>query len=644
MSKVLWEPSHDRMKKTAMHRFMHQQGFKNYDDLYQWSITKRPLFWEELAKFCDVNFFKKQNSTLAIGESMTKDRWFDGAELNFAQHLLRYSGTRPAIIFIGENAKRQVVSFDELRFQVASVAHFLKKTGLKKGDCVAAFLPNCPEAIIAMLACSSLGIIWTSCSPDFGVEGVVDRFGQIKPKLFIYSDGYYYNGKVYDSLKTAGQISNEISSIKHEIVIPFIDKEYTNDRATLETCWLDIIENDVDLHFESLPFDHPLYILYSSGTTGSPKCIVHGAGGTLLQHLKEHILHYDIGKDDRLFYFTTCGWMMWNWMVSGLATGSTLVIYDGSPFYNDGSILWDLAESENVTVFGVSAKYLSAQEKASIKPRLTHDLSSIKTILSTGSPLAPESFDYVYNDIKSDIQLSSVSGGTDIISCFVSGNPILPVIRGELQCMGLGMAVEVFDDNGNSITEKDGELVCTESFPSMPIYFWNDPDNHLYQNAYFTKYKGIWCQGDFAVITKSKGMIIHGRSDTVLNPGGVRIGTADIYSQVEKFDQVLESIVIGQNWNYDVRIILFVVLRENVILDDSLKSSIRALIKTNTSPKHVPSKIIQVDEIPRTRSGKIVELAVKKTVEGHDVENTAAIANPECLVKFRNIPELRSDI
>ena len=340
MSKVLWEPSHDRKKKTAMYRFMRQQGFKNYDDLYQWSITKRSLFWEELAKFCDVNFLKKQNSTLVAGESMTKDCWFDGAELNFAQHLLKYSGTRPAIIFIGENAKRQVVSFDELRIQVASVAHFLKKTGLKKGDCVAAFLPNCPEAIIAMLACSSLGIIWTSCSPDFGVEGVVDRFGQIKPKLFIYSDGYYYNGKVYDSLKIAGQISNKISSIKHEIVIPFIDKEYTNDRASLETCWLDIIENDVDLYFESLPFDHPLYILYSSGTTGSPKCIVHGAGGTLLQHLKEHILHYDIGKDDRLFYFTTCGWMMWNWMVSGLATGSTLVIYDGSPFYNDGSILW----------------------------------------------------------------------------------------------------------------------------------------------------------------------------------------------------------------------------------------------------------------------------------------------------------------
>ena len=416
--------------------------------------------------------------------------------------------------------------------------------------------------------------------------------------------------------------------------------KYENRNNTIY--WSDLIKEKVPLEFASLSFNHPLYILFSSGTTGLPKCIVHGAGGTLIQHMKEHILHYDIGIKDRLFYFTTCGWMMWNWMVTGLATGSTLVIYDGSPFYNNGEILWDLVKSEKISVFGVSAKYISAQEKAEIIPKNIADLSSIRTILSTGSPLAPESFDYVYRDIKSNIQLSSVSGGTDIISCFVSGNPILPVRRGELQCLALGMAVEIYDEKGGSIIEENGELVCTKSFPSMPIYFWNDTKNKKYHAAYFERYNKIWCQGDFAMITKSRGMVIHGRSDTVLNPGGVRIGTADIYSQVEKFDQVIESIVIGQNWDYDVRIILFLVLRDDEVLTKDLKDKICDVIRENTTLKHVPSKIIQVKEIPRTRSGKIVELAVKKAVQGEVVDNTSAIANPECLEYFKNLTELEN--
>ena len=621
---------------------MRLQGFENYHELYDWSINQRSLFWEAIVDFCDIQFSKKPEINLIEGVDMVSDVWFPDAKLNFAEHLLKYKGSRAAIIFRGEENQRKEISFDQLRLQVASVAYHLKAIGLRKNDCVAAFLPNCPEAIIAMLACSSIGIIWSSCSPDFGVEGVVDRFGQIKPKLFFAVDGYLYNGKKIDTTSTVTNIVDQIPSIKDTIIIPFLDELPKHENKNNTINWSDLIKEKVPLEFASLSFNHPLYILFSSGTTGLPKCIVHGAGGTLIQHMKEHILHYDIGIKDRLFYFTTCGWMMWNWMVTGLATGSTLVIYDGSPFYNNGEILWDLVKSEKISVFGVSAKYISAQEKAEIIPKNIADLSSIRTILSTGSPLAPESFDYVYRDIKSNIQLSSVSGGTDIISCFVSGNPILPVRRGELQCLALGMAVEIYDEKGGSIIEENGELVCTKSFPSMPIYFWNDTKNKKYHAAYFERYNKIWCQGDFAMITKSRGMVIHGRSDTVLNPGGVRIGTADIYSQVEKFDQVIESIVIGQNWDYDVRIILFLVLRDDEVLTKDLKDKICDVIRENTTPKHVPSKIIQVKEIPRTRSGKIVELAVKKAVQGEVVDNTSAIANPECLEYFKNLTELEN--
>ena len=641
MNDIVWQASKERIQRSAMYRFMKLQGFSEYNDLYQWSINDRESFWEALSIFCNVKFSSEPKDILRAGKSMIEDKWFQGAKLNFAEHLLRYKGNRAAIIFKGEQGRREEISFDELKFQVASVASQLRKLGLKENDCVAAFLPNCPEAIIAMLACSSMGIIWSSCSPDFGLEGVVERFGQINPKLLISCDGYFYNGKEINTTQVTKNIISQIGSIENTIMVQFLETDSKNILKNT-ICWSNLVKDKVEIKFEALPFDHPLYILYSSGTTGSPKCIVHGAGGTLLQHLKEHILHYDINEKDRLFYFTTCGWMMWNWMVSGLSTGATLVIYDGSPFYDNGNILWDLAESEKITVFGVSAKYLSAQEKAGVKPEKNYDLSSIETVLSTGSPLAPESFDYVYREIKNDAQLSSVSGGTDIISCFVSGNPILPVRRGELQCLGLGMAVEIFDDDGLSITQKNGELVCTKSFPSMPIYFWKDPDKLKYNSAYFEKFPNVWCQGDFAVITESMGMVIFGRSDTVLNPGGVRIGTADIYSQVEKFEQIVESIVIGQSWDYDIRIILFVVMRDGVPLNENLKDSICKIIRENTTPRHVPKKIIEVQEIPRTRSGKIVELAVKKTVEGQKIENTSAIANPECLKQYMDIPELRN--
>jgi acetoacetyl-CoA synthetase len=640
---VIWSPGKDRLQNSAMFRFMTEQGFDSYEDLYQWSITNLADYWEAQCRFSDVKFSKPALSTFEQPGDMTTAKWFSGAELSFPEHLLRYSGSRAAIIFRGENGDRSEISFDELKDQVAAAAAGLRSAGVVKGDRVAAFLPNCPEAIIAMLGATSIGAIWSSCSPDFGINGVVDRFGQIAPKVLICADGYFYNGKRFDSLQAVHGVLEKISSIEKTIVVPFTgDAVELNDVANA-VMWQDFVEEGAELDCVPMEFDHPLYIMYSSGTTGVPKCIVHGVGGTLLQHLKEYMLHCDIGPEDRLFFFTTCGWMMWNWLVSGLASGATIVLFDGSPFYDDGRVLWKMAEEEKLTVFGSGAKYMSSLEKAGVRPADEFDLNSLKSVLTTGSPLAPESFDFIYDAIAPDIQLASISGGTDIISCFAGGNPLFPVRRGELQCLALGMAVEIYTDEGESVIGQNGELVCTKAFPSMPVCFWQDEGDKKYHAAYFEKFPGIWAHGDYAEITAHGGMVIHGRSDAVLNPGGVRIGTAEIYRQVERLDEVLESIAIGQNWEDDVRVVLFVVLREGVTLDDALKAKIRKMIRDNTTPRHVPAKIISVAEIPRTISGKIVEIAVRSVVHGETVKNTDALANPQALEYFRDLPELAAE-
>jgi acetoacetyl-CoA synthetase len=638
---ILWSPKERRVQVSAMYRFMRAQGFDNYDELYDWSIEDSPAFWEALCEFCDVRFDKPATRTLARPDNIMDAGWFEGSELNYAAHLLRHSGKRPAIIYCGENGARRQLSFDELRDAVAAIAAGLRESGVEMGDRVGGFLPNCPEAVIAMLATTSIGATWSSCSPDFGTNGVVDRFGQIEPKVLFATDGYYYNGKRIDSLPVVAGIVERIPSIRHAVIAPFLGDGSL--AGTNFIAWDDFAVAASPLTFEPVAFNHPLYIMYSSGTTGVPKCIVHGHGGSLLQHLKEHVLHTDVSEQDRLFYFTTCGWMMWNWLVTGLASGATLMLFDGSPFFDDGHGLWRFAENEEITVFGTSAKYLSALEKAGIRPADDHHLPRLRAILSTGSPLAPESFDYVYDAIGKDLQLASIAGGTDLLSCFAIGNPILPVRRGELQCRGLGMAVQIFDDSGNAVVGQHGELVCTQPFPSAPVCFWNDPDGSRYRSAYFERFPGIWAHGDFAELTDSGGLIIHGRSDAVLNPGGVRIGTAEIYRQVEKLDEILESIAIGQNWDDDVRVVLFVVLRPGLVLDDELQNRIRRVIRDNTTPRHVPAKIVAVEEIPRTKSGKIVELAVRSVVHGEAVKNTEALANPEALEHFADVPELRTE-
>ncbi|HSC05374.1 MAG TPA: acetoacetate--CoA ligase, partial [Steroidobacteraceae bacterium] len=504
------------------------------------------------------------------------------------------------------------------------------------------YLPNLPETVIAMLATASIGASWTSCSPDFGIQGVLDRFGQIAPKVLFTADGYFYGGKTIDSLAPIAGVLAQLPSVEQVVVVPYVSA--TPDFKTLRSATLygDFGVAAQPLQFAALPFDHPLYILYSSGTTGVPKCIAHGAGGTLLQHQKEHLLHTDSKPGDRMLYFTTCGWMMWNWLVSVLAVGAAAVLYDGSPTYPDARVLWRIAESEKLAVFGTSARYLAAIEKEGVKPGAEFRLDALRAILSTGSPLAPEGFEYVYRDIKADVQLSSISGGTDIVSCFVLGSPVLPVYRGEIQCRGLGMRVEIFGEDGHPIVDEPGELVCTAPFPSMPVGFWNDPDGSRYRAAYFERFPNVWCHGDYAALTAHDGIIIYGRSDAVLNPGGVRIGTAEIYRQVEKLDEVLESLAVGQDWKNDTRVILFVRLRPGVTLSDALHQKIRETIRSNTTSRHVPARIIAVPEIPRTISGKIVELAVRNVIHGRPVKNTDALANPQALDHFRNLPELKS--
>ncbi len=649
MGKPIWEPSADRAERANLNRFMRfvrdstgSDDVGDYSALYDFSIRSPERFWTLVWEFCGIRASGEHAPALRDGERMPGAHWFPGVRLNFAQNLLRYRDERCAIVFRNEWGHQRELSYAELYAEVARLASALKNAGVSVGDRVAGFLPNLPETMIAMLATTSLGAIWSSCSPDFGIGGVVDRFGQIRPKVLFTADGYSYGGRRFDCLEKIRGVLDRIPSIERLVVIPYSGDPLKLDGLRGAISWPEFTAvAEQPLNFEMLPFEHPLYIMYSSGTTGVPKCIVHGAGGTLIQHLKELVLHTDLKREDRLFYYTTCGWMMWNWFTSGLAVGATLVLYDGSPAHPNGNVLWDLADEVGITVFGTSAKWLSATEKAGLRPRETHKLLSLKTILSTGSPLAPESFDYVYREVKSQVLLSSISGGTDIISCFALGNPLLPVYRGELQCRGLGMKVEILDDAGKPVRGEPGELSCAAPFPSMPIYFWNDPEGQRYHNAYFAKVPGIWCHGDLAMLTEHDGIVIYGRSDATLNPGGIRIGTAEIYRQVEQVPEVLESVAVDQRWGDDERIILFVRLREGLQLDDALRARIVKQIRVNTSPHHVPAKILQVADIPRTISGKITEIAVRDTINGIAVKNTDALANPQALDCFRNLPELR---
>jgi len=639
---VIWAPDATRIRHSAMYRFMHEQGFEDYAALHEWSIKEPAAFWTALCDFCGIGFERAADQVLSRPDNIMDAGWFAGAELNFAAHMLRHTGEGAAIIFCGEDGSRREISRDELRDSVARVAAALRRHGIEKGDRVAGFLPNCPEAVIAMLATASLGAIWSSCSPDFGKNGVVDRFGQIEPKVLFATNAYFYNGKICDTRDTVHAVVSAIPSLVATVVIPFVDSVSTETGLDIAIPYAEFLVDDTTLDIVAVDFNHPLYVMFSSGTTGVPKCIVHGHGGTLLQQSKEHVLHTGVEEGDRLFYFTTCGWMMWNWLVCGLGTGATLILFDGSPFYRDGRVLWDIAEREKISIFGTSAKYISALENSGLRPKDEYSLPELRAVLSTGSPLAPESFDYVYDAIASDVQLASISGGTDILSCFALGNPVLPVRRGELQCKGLGMATEIYDEQGKSVIGEQGELVCTMPFPSTPVGFWNDADGSRYRAAYFERFPGVWAHGDFAALTAEGGLVIYGRSDAVLNPGGVRIGTAEIYRQVEKLDEVAESIAIGQQWEDDVRVVLFVVLNDGVVLDDALIDRIRRTIRENTTPRHVPAKVLSVADIPRTKSGKIVELAVRSVVHGEAVKNTEALANAEALEYFRDRAELKT--
>ena len=641
-----WTPSAARIaaaQLTAFHAFARERGAPggNYSSLWQWSVDEPAAFWSAVFDFAGVIADRGPDPVLRDAERMPGATWFEGTRLNFAENLLRGTGSGPAIIARDERGRRREMSWDQLRAEVARVADGLRASGIVAGDRVAGFMPNLPETLVAMLATTSLGATWSSCSPDFGIRGVLDRFGQIAPKVLFTADGYCYGGKTLDSIERIAGILASLPSVTCVVVVANVSPRPDLTRLPAATRYDEFGRPGATLTFERLPFDHPLYILYSSGTTGVPKCIVHGAGGTLLQHLKEHQLHSDVHPGERLFFFTTCGWMMWNWLASALASQATVVLFDGSPFHPDEGVLWRLASEERVAQFGTSPKYLAALEKSGYRPIDQVDLAHLRTVLSTGSPLAHEQFDFVRDAIGADIQLASISGGTDIVSCFALGNPTLPVYRGELQCRGLGMRVEVFDDDGRPLQGQQGELVCTAPFPSMPVGFWNDPDGSRYRAAYFERFPNAWCHGDFAVLTARGGLVILGRSDAVLNPGGVRIGTAEIYRQVEKLDEILESIAIGQDWDNDVRVVLFVRLRAGVTLDATLEKRIRDVIRHNTTPRHVPARIVAVGDIPRTISGKIVELAVREVVHGRAVKNTDALANPAALEEFRDRPELR---
>lgn len=643
----LWTPDNETVKTLELPRFSAAAGeragsrFADYGELHEWSVEHREDFWDLIWDYCNVRG-DKGTSILVDGDKMPGASFFPEARLNFAENLLWKRGPDDAIVFRSENQPVRRMSWNELHALVSRLQQAFRKLGIAPGDRVAAMMPNMPETVACMLAAVSLGATWSSCSPDFGEGGVLDRFGQIEPKLFIGCDGYRYNGKIIETAEKLRNVSAALGPVATVVV------DNIGNASSLTAQGRDLITLDAlvapfqpaGLEFERLPFSHPLYILFSSGTTGKPKCIIHCAGGTLLQHLKEHQLHAGLREGDRFFYFTTCGWMMWNWLVSGLSSGATLLLYDGSPFFPDGNVLFDFADGEGMTHFGTSAKFIDAVRKSGLLPIETHDLSTVRVISSTGSPLSPEGFEFVYSSIKKNVHLASVSGGTDIVSCFVLGIPGLPVWSGEIQGPALGMAVDVWDEDGNPLRSGKGELVCTRPFPSMPIGFWND-DGSKYHAAYFERFENVWCHGDFAEWTEHGGMIIHGRSDATLNPGGVRIGTAEIYNQVEQLDEILEAICIGQEYDGDTRVVLFVRTAEGVALDEELKKKIKDKIRSGASPRHVPAVIAAVSDIPRTKSGKITELAVRDIVHGRLVKNKEALANPEALELFRNRPELR---
>ena len=639
----LWTPSQDKIDNSHLSAFMKQCGYSadtNYHEFWQWSVDSHEEFWDNLWDYCNV-IGDKGDRVLSDQDKMIGGQFFPNGTINYAENLLKKRDDQTAITFRSEAGEERSLTYNELYDQVSLWVQALQNAGVTKGDRVAAYLPNLPETIIAHLATASIGAIWSSASPDFGAQGIIDRFNQIEPKIFITVDGYFYARKKIDCLENVKTIQPHLKNAKQTIIIPFLNKE--PDISGIKNAA--ILDNFLqpytasDINFTPLPFNHPLVIMFSSGTTGAPKCIVHGHGGTLLQHLKEHQLQCDFKCGDPLFYFTTCGWMMWNWLVSGLATGATLLLYDGSPFFPNKSILWDYVSEHKAVLFGTAAKYIEAMNKHKIRPAETHDLSALKVITSTGSPLVHESFDFVYEHIKKDVHLASISGGTDIVSCFMLGNPISPTYRGELQGAGLGLAIDIFDENGEPLPAGagSGELVCTKPFPCMPISFWNDEDGSKFRKAYFEEYDNVWCHGDWVERTEHNGYIIHGRSDATLNPGGVRIGTAEIYRQVEKIEDVLESVAVGQNWKGDVRIILFVILRDGITLNEDLEKAIKSQIKTGASPRHVPSKIMQVSDIPRTKSGKITELAIRDIIHGRPIKNQHALANPEALEIYKDL-------
>ena len=652
MAELLWTPSEERIKNTNMYRFMHfvnkryGKKFTEYTSLYKWSIENIPDFWASMWDFGEIIASQPYDQVVDDLNKMPGAKWFSGARLNFAENLLRYRDDQVALIFKGEAQDSIKMTYAELYDEVARVARSLKEAGVKAGDRVGGFVPNMPEAIIAMLATTSMGAIWSSCSPDFGIKGVLDRFGQIKPKVLFTANGYSFKGKNLDCIERISNILKDLPSIEKVVVVPYTEKDPDISQIPNAIHYNDFKSPDANLEieFEQLPSAHPLYIMFTSGTTGLPKCMVQSAGGILVHHLKELMLHTDVKREDKIFYFTTCGWMMWNWLVSSLGVGATLILFDGNPFHPDPGALWKLAQDEKMTIFGTSAGYISAVMGAGVKPGRDYDLSSLKALTSTGSPLSVEGFEFIYKGVKEDIQLASISGGSDLNGCFALGNPMGPVYTGELQCRGLAMKVEAYDEDGKPVYNQKGELVCSAPFPSMPIYFWDDPNNKKYHAAYFDVYPNVWRHGDFIEIREDTGgVIIYGRSDATLNPGGVRIGTAEIYRQVEQMEEIDDSLVIGQDWKGDVRVILFVKLAEGQELTGELKNKIKQLLRTNASPRHVPAKIISIPDVPYTLNMKKVELAVKKVIEGQPVLNRDALGNPEVLDYYENIKELQED-